>query len=56
LEQEGLIAPSPEGAITTEKLLLFFNDLRSILTSMDETVNKLRASLPKDTGRPGQKA
>ena len=56
LEQEGLIAPSPEGAITTEKLPLFFNDLRSILTSMDETVNKLRASLPTNTGRPGQKA
>jgi predicted transcriptional regulator len=56
LEQEGLIAPSPEGAVTTEKLPVFFNDLRSILTSMDETVNKLRASLPTDTGRPGQKA
>jgi predicted transcriptional regulator len=56
LEQEGLIAPSPEGAITTEKLPLFFNDLRTILTSMDETVNKLRTSLPMDTGRPGQKA
>jgi predicted transcriptional regulator len=56
LEQEGLIAPSPEGAITTEKLTLFFNDLRNILTSMDETVNKLCTSLPKDTGRPGQKA
>ena len=27
LEQEGLIAPSPEGAITTEKLQRFFYEL-----------------------------
>jgi len=46
LEQEGLIAPSPEGAVTTEKLQQFFVDLKAILTSMDETVNKLRGSLP----------
>ena len=46
LEQEGLIAPSPEGAVTTETLQQFFVDLKAILTSMDETVNKLRGSLP----------
>ena len=46
LEQEGLIAPSPEGAVTTEKLQQFFLDLKAILASMDETVNKLRGSLP----------
>jgi predicted transcriptional regulator len=46
LEQEGLIAPSSEGAVTTEKLQQFFVDLKAILTSMDETVNKLRGSLP----------
>jgi predicted transcriptional regulator len=46
LEQEGLIAPSPEGAVTTDKLQPFFQELKSILNSMDETANKLRGSLP----------
>jgi predicted transcriptional regulator len=46
LEQEGLIAPSPDGATTTEKLQPFFQDLKTILASMDEVVNKLRGSLP----------
>jgi predicted transcriptional regulator len=45
LEQEGLINPSPEGAITTEKLQTFFADLKDILQHMDETVNALRTSL-----------
>jgi predicted transcriptional regulator len=45
LEQEGLINPSPEGAVTTEKLQTFFADLKDILQHMDETVNALRASL-----------
>lgn len=45
LEQEGLINPSPEGAVTTEKLQTFFTDLKDILQHMDETVNALRTSL-----------
>jgi predicted transcriptional regulator len=45
LEQEGLINPSPEGAVTTEKLETFFADLKDILQHMDETVNALRTSL-----------
>ena len=49
LEQEGLINPSPEGAITTEKLETFFADLKDILQHMDETVNALRTSLETQT-------
>jgi predicted transcriptional regulator len=45
LEQEGLINPSPEGAVTTEKLQSFFAELKDILQHMDETVNALRTSL-----------
>jgi predicted transcriptional regulator len=45
LEQEGLINPSPEGAVTTEKMQTFFADLKDILQHMDETVNALRISL-----------
>jgi predicted transcriptional regulator len=45
LEQEGLINPSPEGAVTTEKLQSFFVELKDILQHMDETVNALRTSL-----------
>jgi predicted transcriptional regulator len=45
LEQEGLINPSPEGAVTTEKLQSFFAELKDILLHMDETVNALRISL-----------
>jgi predicted transcriptional regulator len=49
LEQEGLINPSPEGAVTTEKLQTFFTDLKDILLHMDETVNALRTSLETQT-------
>jgi predicted transcriptional regulator len=49
LEQEGLINPSPEGAVTTEKLETFFADLKDILQHMDETVNALRTSLETQT-------
>lgn len=45
LEQEGLILPSPEGAVTTDKVLTFYNDLNDILKKMDQTVNVLRESL-----------
>ena len=36
LEQEGLINPSPEGAVTTEKMQTFFADLKDILQHIDE--------------------
>jgi len=45
LEQEGLIRPSPEGAVTAEKLEGFLDYLKSVLDSMTTTVQQLRQSL-----------
>jgi predicted transcriptional regulator len=45
LEQEGLIQPSPEGAITTDKLQPFLDHLKETLDSMSRTVKELRDSL-----------
>jgi predicted transcriptional regulator len=45
LEQEGLIRPSPEGAVTTEKVAGFIPQLKNVLGEMEETVRKLRESL-----------
>ncbi len=45
LEQEGLIEPSPDGAVTTEKLPDFLDRLKGILDSTSRTVKELRASL-----------
>ncbi len=45
LEQEGLIQPSPEGAVTTEKLRSFIEQLKIILDNMDKTVKDLRGQL-----------
>ncbi len=45
LEREGLIRPSPEGAITAEKLQEFLDYLKTILDSMAATVQDLRQSL-----------
>lgn len=45
LEQEGLIKPSPEGAITAEKLQEFLDYLKTVLDSMTATVQQLRQSL-----------
>lgn len=45
LEQEGLILPSPEGAITTDRVQSFYQELTEILQKMDQTVNILRDSL-----------
>lgn len=45
LEQEGLIKPSPEGAVTTKKLTEFLTHLKEILDNMSETVKTLRDSL-----------
>jgi len=45
LEQEGLIKPSPEGAVTAEKLQEFLDYLKTVLDSMTATVQQLRQSL-----------
>src|SRR5205809_5942083 len=45
LEQEGLIKPSPEGAVTTDKLEEFLDYLKSVLDSMSSTVQELRKTL-----------
>ncbi len=45
LEQEGLIQPSSEGAVTTEKLKSFMEQLKVILDNMDKTVKDLRSQL-----------
>lgn len=51
LEQEGLILPSPEGAVTTDKVQVFYNELNEILMKMDQTVNVLRSSLDKQASK-----
>lgn len=51
LEQEGLILPSPEGAVTTDKVQLFYDELNDILMKMDQTVNVLRVSLEKQASK-----
>lgn len=45
LEQEGLIKPSPEGAVTTEKLRDFMEHLKVLLDNMDKTVKELKTQL-----------
>ena len=45
LEQEGLIEPTAEGALTTPKLQEFLDHLKDILDSMSDTVKSLRKSL-----------
>jgi len=45
LEQEGLIKPSPEGAVTTDRLEDFLDYLKSVLDRLQATVLSLRHSL-----------
>ncbi len=45
LEHEGLIAPSPKGAVTTEKAKVFFTELKDILDTMDQKVKSIRENL-----------
>ena len=49
LEQEGLINPSPEGAITTEKLSEFYERVVAILDRMEDTVGKLKGELEEES-------
>ena len=45
LEQEGLIQPSPDGAIITDKVQVFLDHLKEILDSLSQTVKELRDTL-----------
>ncbi|MFQ5837734.1 MAG: hypothetical protein ACE5HJ_03010 [Thermoplasmata archaeon] len=45
LEQEGLIKPSPEGAVTTDDLSPFLAKLKVLLGEMIDTVKQLKESL-----------
>jgi len=45
LEQEGLIRPSPEGAITTEDFEPFLEHLREFLDSLNRTMVEIRDSI-----------
>ncbi len=45
LEQEGLIKPSPEGAITTDNLPSFVGELRETLGHIEEEIIALKGSL-----------
>ncbi len=45
LEQEGLIRPSPDGALVSDDLQSFLSRLRELLEEMSETVNVLKKSL-----------
>lgn len=45
LEQEGLILPSPDGAITTDKFDEFMTDLDKLLDDMEKAVNRLKIEL-----------
>jgi len=45
LEQEGLIEPSPQGAIATNKVHEFLPNLRGLLTSMTDVVGQLRKAI-----------
>ncbi|MBI4416561.1 MAG: hypothetical protein HY557_06235 [Euryarchaeota archaeon] len=45
LEQEGLIKPSPEGAVTTDKVDDFLDYMKSMLDEVGQTVQDVRKSL-----------
>src|SRR4030042_577227 len=45
LEQEGLIEPSPDGAVTTAQLQDFLDNLKKSLESLNSTVQELREQL-----------
>ena len=45
LEQEGLIRPSPEGAVVTDKVGEFTPRLEALLGEMEGTIKRIRDSL-----------
>ena len=44
LEQEGLIKPSADGAITTEKIKSFVPKLNNLLTNIKKTIQDIKSS------------
>lgn len=47
LEQEGLIKPSADGAVTTEKFKKFIPKINNILTSLKKTIQDIKNSVKK---------
>ncbi len=47
LEHEGLITPSPDGAMTTEKCKKFMPRLYDIMASLEKRLKELRSSIKK---------
>ena len=47
LEQEGLIEPSPEGAVTTERLASFMKKLDHSLANIEKSLERVRTSIKK---------
>jgi predicted transcriptional regulator len=45
LEQESLIQPSPDGAITTKKCKEFMPKLKNILVGMEKTIKDLKSKV-----------
>lgn len=45
LEQEGLIQPSPDGAITTKKYKEFMPKLFNILSELEKTIKEIKGSV-----------
>ncbi|MEM3857349.1 MAG: hypothetical protein QXI37_02445 [Thermoprotei archaeon] len=45
LEQEGLIVPSTNGAVTTDEIRPFLEHLKGVLMDMSETVNQLKQAI-----------
>ena len=45
LEQEGLIKPSADGAVTTEKFKKFIPRINNILNSLKKTIQDLKSSV-----------
>ena len=45
LEQEGLIEPSPRGAVTTDKVSQTMSVLTRILDNMNNTINDIKKAL-----------
>ena len=44
LEQEGLIRPSVDGAVTTKKFMTFIPNLNEILTKLEKTIQTINKS------------
>jgi predicted transcriptional regulator len=57
LEREGVIQPSPEGAVVTDKAALFWQSLDSSLDQMSDHVRHLRerAAQHRSPTEPGRK-